>query len=379
LPPAIDRLALVHQDPEKIALGATLTAEYPQDWSRPTGMPRVIREGVSEFYPVVTDEMIVAGARDARHLEILRALRFSAIMIVPLVARGRVLGALTLCMSESGRRYASEDLALAEDLARRAGVAVDNTRLLRDAERARREAEAANHAKSDFLATMSHELRTPLNAIGGYAQLLAMELRGPLTPEQREDVERIRRSQAHLLGLINAVLNFARLEAGRVTYELSDVHLEPLLREAVSLMEPQARAHGLTLAPVACDNTVLAHADPEKVRQVVLNLLSNAVKFTPAGGRVSVSCALAERDHVAVCVTDTGIGIPAGQLARVFDPFVQVGRGLTSTHEGAGLGLSISRDLARGMGGDLTAESAVGAGSKFTLVLPRVSGLGSRV
>jgi PAS domain S-box-containing protein len=370
-PPAIERLAVVHQDPEKIALGATLTAEYPQDWSRPAGMPRVIREGVSEFYPVVTDEMIVAGARDARHLRILRALQFSAIMIVPLVARGRVLGALTLCMTESGRRYAPEDLALAEDLARRAGVAVDNTRLLRDAERARREAEAANRAKSDFLATMSHELRTPLNAIGGYAQLLEMELRGPLTPEQREDLERIRRSQAHLLGLINAVLNFARLEAGRVTYELSDVHLEPLLREAVSLMEPQARAQGLTLAPVAAEGTLLAHADPEKVRQVVLNLLSNAVKFTPAGGTVSVSCALVGRDRVALRVTDTGIGIPAGQLARVFDPFVQVGRGLTSAHEGAGLGLSISRDLARGMGGDLTAESAVGVGSTFTLVLPR--------
>jgi len=372
-PPAMERLAVVHQDPEKIALGATLTAEYPTDWSQPRGMARVIREGVAEFYPTVTDEMVVGGARDARHLELLRALHFSAIMVVPLLARGRVLGALTLCMTESSRHYTEEDLALAEDLARRAGVAVDNTRLLRDAERARREAEDANRAKSDFLATMSHELRTPLNAIGGYAQLLEMELRGPLTPEQRRDLERIRRSQAHLLGLINAVLNFARLEAGHVTYDLRDLELEPLAREALTLMEPQARAHGLSLAPLTCDEAPPVHADAEKVRQVLLNLLSNAVKFTPAGGTVAVSCEPAGQDRVAIHVRDTGMGIPADQLLRVFDPFVQVGRGLTSTHEGAGLGLSISRDLARGMGGELTAESTVGQGSTFTLLLPRAA------
>jgi signal transduction histidine kinase len=313
---------------------------------------------------------VAAAARSPEELERVRALQLSAVIIVPLIARGRTLGALTLVMAESGRHYDEADLRLAEDLGQRAAVAVDNARLYREAERARLEAEAANRAKSDFLATMSHELRTPLNAIGGYTELMAMELRGPLTAHQRDDLERIRRSQAHLLALINAVLNFARLEAGHVTFEPADFRVDELVRETVELMEPQARARSLTLSPAeGCE--LVAHADADKVRQVVLNLLSNALKFTPAGGEVSVWCEPVEEGRrAAIHVRDTGIGIAADQLDQVFDPFVQVGRSLSAPTEGAGLGLAISRDLARAMGGELTVESAPGAGSTFTLTLP---------
>ena len=369
-PPRIERLAVVHQDAAKVELARRIEGEQRPDWSAPTGLPRVLREGVTEFYPMVTDELLAATAQSPEALERARALQISAVIIVPLIARGRTLGALTLVMAESGRHYDEEDLRLAEDLGRRAAIAVDNARLYREAERARREAEAANRAKSDFLATMSHELRTPLNAIGGYTELMAMGLRGPLTAQQRDDLERIRRSQAHLLALINAVLNFARLEAGHVTFEPADFAMDALVREAVELVEPQARARELALR-AAEGPAVVAHADADKVRQVVLNLLSNALKFTPPGGAVTVWCEAEEEGRrAAIHVRDTGIGIAAEQLGQVFDPFVQVGRSLSTPTEGAGLGLAISRDLARAMGGELTVESAPGAGSTFTLVLP---------
>ena len=246
---------------------------------------------------------------------------------------------------------------------------VERKEILERERAARHQAEQANHAKSEFLAMMSHELRTPLNAIGGYAQLLEMGVRGPVTPEQREDLERIERSQRHLLGLINDVLNFAKLEAGRVQFVIDRVPMHDILLGVEALVLPQLRAKGLRYA--ADDwGDIAVHADEEKTRQVLINLLSNAIKFTPAGGEVRLVCAV-DDEWVHITVSDSGVGIPADRLDAIFEPFVQVDRGLTSRQEGTGLGLAISRDLARHMGGDLTATSTAGAGSSFTLTLPR--------
>ena len=248
----------------------------------------------------------------------------------------------------------------------------DIERLLQTAEAARAEAVSANRAKGEFLAVMSHELRTPLNAIDGYAELMELGIRGPLTAEQRQDLGRIRKSQKSLLGLINGVLNYARVEAGAVHYEMETVVVEEVLATCEALTLPQVHAKGLGLTREPALSSLAVHADREKLQQVVLNLLSNAIKFTSAGGTITLRCAPAEVDGapmVRIMVRDTGIGIAPNQLARVFEPFVQVDSELTRTRDGAGLGLAISRDLARGMGGDLTAESALGGGSSFLLTL----------
>jgi signal transduction histidine kinase len=239
-----------------------------------------------------------------------------------------------------------------------------------EAEHARGEAEAANRAKSDFLAMMSHELRTPLNAIAGYAELLDLGIHGPVTDAQRDALHRIARSQAHLLTLINDVLNFARLDAGQIQYAVHDIRMSEALAEIEPLVAPQVATRRLTFRYDACDASIVAAADRDKVRQVVLNLLANAVKYTPVGGTVQLSCD-ADATAVRVHVRDTGPGIDAEQLPVIFEPFVQGHRALNRPNDGVGLGLAISRDLARGMGGDVSVTTEMGVGSTFTLRLPR--------
>jgi len=237
-------------------------------------------------------------------------------------------------------------------------------------EHQRKEADVANRTKTEFLAAMSHELRTPLNAIAGYVQLLLLGVRGPVTEEQTTDLMRIQRSQQHLLSLINDVLNFSRLEAGAVTYDIASVPLGAVMDAAAGMIHPQANSKRITFTVEPCPPSLTVLADASKLEQVLLNLLSNAVKFTQAGGHVSIGCE-AVGDRVLAHVQDNGPGIPADRLGVIFEPFVQLNRTLGNPTDGAGLGLAISRDLARGMAGDLTVESTVGEGSRFTVSLKR--------
>ena len=246
----------------------------------------------------------------------------------------------------------------------------ETARELLDAQLARTRAEAANKAKTDFLAVMSHELRTPLNSIAGYTELLEMGLRGPVTSEQREDLLKIRRSQRHLLGLINDLMNFAKLETGHVELEFAPVPVNEILAVLDALTEPQVASKHIKYRHGRCDPGLTVYADREKTHQILINLVSNAVKFTKAGGEITIECE-PDGDRVRFQVSDTGEGIPAEKLSSIFEPFVQVKTGFTREHDGVGLGLAISRDLARMMHGDLTVTSKIGQGSRFTLTLPR--------
>ena len=280
---------------------------------------------------------------------------------------------------EDARRIAVEE-ALRRAAEMRSTDLVDlldrTRRQAEEIEHRRNEADVANRTKTEFLAAMSHELRTPLNAIAGYVQLLMLGVRGPLTEEQTVDLARIQRSQQHLLSLINDILNFSRLEAGAVTYEIESVPLGTVLEAATSMISLQAAAKQITLTLEPCPPTMRALADDSKLEQILLNLLSNAVKFTQRGGHVSVRCEAAD-DHVLTRVQDDGPGIPADRLADIFEPFVQLDRALGNPREGVGLGLAISRDLARGMQGDLTVESIPGKGSTFTVSLKRAAATGA--
>ena len=241
------------------------------------------------------------------------------------------------------------------------------------ANRARTEADAANAAKAIFLATMSHELRTPLNAISGYVDLLLAGIRGPLTEQQRGDLSRIRRAETHLLGLINDMLNLAKLESGDVQFAQDLIALPEMLAHAASMIEPQALAKGVSFSHKQAEDGQTVYGDRDKVLQIVMNLLTNGIKFTPPGGCVALSARpVPGNGAMEIIVKDTGRGMPAGQLSSIFEPFVQVGRRPSGSDGGAGLGLAISRDLARGMGGDITATSTEGAGSIFVVKLPTV-------
>ena len=246
----------------------------------------------------------------------------------------------------------------------------DHRRAEAELERLTREATEASRAKSDFLTAMSHELRTPLNAIGGYAQLIELGVRGPVTEEQRVDLSRIQRSKNYLDGLISDVLNFAKVGAGRIEYRAERIVLQQTLDAVREMIAPQVEEKKLRLVSTDIPADFCAIADEDRTRQILLNLFANALKFTAPGGTISFAVSATETG-VAIVVSDTGIGIPAAKIELIFEPFVQAERALRPSDQGVGLGLAISRRLARAMGGDLRVVSEVGKGSTFTLTLPR--------
>jgi signal transduction histidine kinase len=345
---------------------------------------RGIAEGVGAL--LVAEEALAPGDR----AELLAALDdqpvWSDVPVILLVAPGERSPGLSAAVQEVVRRgnvtllerpVRVPTLTSALDAALRArarqyeirDAMVERARMIETERVLRGEAEQANMAKMHFLATMSHELRTPLNAIGGHVQLVQLGILGPVTERQQDALTRVRRAESHLLGLINDVLNFAKIEAGHVTLDSEPTTVGELFDGIDALIEPQVEAKGLTYERVRDCDAVGLTADLEKARQVLLNLLSNAVKFTNRGGHITVGCR-ETADAVEIDVTDTGVGIPPGALASIFEPFVQVRPDYTTRNEGTGLGLAISRDLARAMRGDLSVRSEVGQGSTFTFTLP---------
>jgi signal transduction histidine kinase len=368
------RLPIAHPDAATQEVLRQLEDRWSPMVDDPFGLPQVIRQRIPTIIPTeAIEEALVAGAHDAATLRVLRQMSIGSMLTVPFIVRGTLVGAATFVTRKGDREFSDDDVGLAEDLAIRAAVALESARVHREAIEERRKAESANAAKSTFLGTMSHELRTPLNAIGGYVDLLLLGIRGPMNAEQEIDLRRIRRNQSHLLALITDLLNFVRIGNGSVKYDLRDVVVNDVIESSLTLVDPLITQKGISCDVLKCSPGVVARADSEKVQQILVNLFSNAIKFTPSGGEIEVGCGRTD-SMIQVSVADTGIGIPPEKLEAIFDPFVQVKEGLAGRESGVGLGLSISRDLARGMGGDLLVESQLRQGSKFTLRLPQAEG-----
>jgi signal transduction histidine kinase len=385
----VTRIHVDHRDPAKLELARALAERYP-GVQEDRGVVAVMRTGKTEWMREIPPALLEASAQSEEHLGMLRQLGLRSYIIAPLTAHGDVYGALGVISAESGRLYDQDDVALIEELGKRAGQAVENARLFTEVEQQRQQlqgyqteleaqaaeleesrdtANEANRAKSEFLAAMSHELRTPLNAILGYTDLLATGVHGPTNGEQSDRLGRIKRSGHHLLALINNILNFARIEAGHVEFDVRKVPVPDVLKATEEILVPQIGAKKLRYqARNDCGESGV-NADREKLLQILINLLTNAVRHTPEGGQIEVSC-VRDRDDVLIRVCDTGPGIPSDKLAAIFEPFVQVEEVYEGQRLGVGLGLSISRELARGMHGDIMVESEVGRGSTFTVRLP---------
>jgi signal transduction histidine kinase len=377
----IRRVAVAHPDPEKQVLARELRDGWPPNREDPLGVPAVARTRRSEVISRVDEELLERVARSPANLRLLRELGIGSLMIVPLLARGEVLGAMTFVGPEDGPHYSDMDLELAEDLAARAAIAIDNARLYRQAERARESAERASQAKSQFLGIMSHELRTPINAILGYTQLLDMGLRGGLTEDQRALLQRVEGSSRHLLDMVTRLLDMSKAEAG-----------ELMVQSQVNTVDDIVTAALEAVRPVTRDRHIVGRCDPDKrlrfigdgirARQILVNLLTNAARFTAEDGTITVSCERVDGPvgpellgsagpWVRICVEDDGIGIPHDKVEAVFEPFVQVEDApLIRQTDGTGIGLAVSRNLARLMGGELTVVSVPGHGSRFSLWLP---------
>lgn len=366
------RVAIVHPNESLQKIAAGLAGSWQPEADDFFGLPLALRDGRAQVIARISDAMLVSAAHGVENLELLRQLEFVSLLVVPLMVRGAVIGAVTFINGRHEGGFTETDVELAETVAARSALALDNARMYEQAEGLRSEAETSNRAKGEFLTRMSHELRTPLNAISGFVELIDMGLHGPVTALQHADLERIKESSNHLLVLITEILDYTQLSSGGARYRTTDVAVPAVVGKVIDMLQSLAGQKETVCELVSCPAAAVARADPDRLEQIIINLVMNAIKHSPPGGHIRVECD-ALPDTILLRVTDTGPGIPADKLEAIFEPFMQVGPVYLRTEGGVGLGLTISRDLAVAMHGDLTVESTVGKGSSFTLTLPRAA------
>ncbi len=366
---SLEVMNVAHVDPLKIELARELRKRFPPDPKASQGIPQVIRTGRAEYYPEITDQMLVEGSANADHLRALRQLQLRSCIIVPLTAGGRTLGAILLVFAESGRTYAPDDLDFAQELGRRAAAAIENARLYAAEQRARDLADSASRAKDEFLALVSHELRTPLSAILGWTKMLATT--SLEEPKRARAIKTIERNGIAMAQLIEDLLDVSRIVSGKLRLDASVVEIVSIVQAAIEAVQPLAQAKKVEIQQdIAQAGPVMG--DATRLQQIAWNLLSNAVKFTPAGGKVCISLANTG-SHAEIVVTDTGKGIEPRFLPHVFEPFRQAESVFARAAGGLGLGLAIVKHLVDLHGGQVKAESeGVDRGSRFSVRLPLV-------
>jgi PAS domain S-box-containing protein len=365
---AVDQIAVAHVDPAKLAWAYQIRDQYPLDRQAERGAALTLRTGQSDLIPEIPDELLVHAAKDPEHLEILRQVGFSSVMTVPLRSQDRIIGVISFIAAESGRRYTAADLQLAEELAHRASLAIENAQLYQAAQRDRTKAEAANRIKDEFLAVLSHELRSPLNPILGWTRILrSRQLDAAKTDQALETIERNAKLQSQL---IEDLLDVSRILQGKLTLAVAPVNLVTTLEAAAETVRLAAEAKRISIQTTLKAIAGQVLGDTNRLQQVLWNLLSNAVKFTPAGGEVAITLEKADA-YAQIQVRDTGKGIHPDFLPHVFDYFRQEDSTTTRQFGGLGLGLAIVRQLTELHGGLVWADSpGLGLGATFTVLLP---------
>jgi PAS domain S-box-containing protein len=364
---ALRSVAVAHSDPSRLETAREYQRKFPPKPEQARGVWHVLRTGQLEVYNDITDEMLAAAAQDGEHLAMLRAAGMKAIVMAPILIRERAVGVLSLVSAESGRRYGPKDVALAQELGRRAGTALDNARLYAQAQQAAAAAEKASRAKDEFLATVSHELRTPLNAIVGWTTILRGRVTDPALAKPIEVIHRNAQAQAQI---IDDILDVSRVITGNLRVEARPADLVTIAQDAIEVVRGAAAAKKISIALTTGSEFCLLVADPERLQQVVWNLLSNAIKFTSEGGEVRVDVH-PEGSLAVLAVSDTGKGIEPAFLPFVFEPFKQGDSSTTRRAAGLGLGLALVKHIVELHGGRVSVDSkGAGQGATFVVTLP---------
>lgn len=356
---AIEQLAVAHVDPDKVQWARELNKANPPDPHAPTGVPNVLRTGRSEFYPLITDEMLVAAAKNEEELALIRRIGFSSAMTVPLRIQDRAIGAMTFVSAESGRHYTGADLAFAEEVASRAALAVENARLYGDAQR-------AIAVRDEFMSLASHELKTPVTSLKMYTQVLQRQAARRGDADLADRLVKMDRQTDKLTGLINDLLNVARMQTGQLEYLDEAVDLNAIVHECVDSLQPTTTKHRIAIEGSMAG---VVWGDGERIGQVITNLLTNAIKYSPQGDRVVVRLA-ARGGSAIIDVQDFGIGIAEEYRERIFEQFYRVSDPSEKTFPGLGLGLFIAGEIVKRHGGAIAVRSASGEGTTFTVTLP---------
>ncbi len=359
---SLSPVAMAHVDAAKVEWAQKLRKSYPPDLGAPTGLPKVLRTGTSEFYPYIGDEMLVAGARDEGELQMNRAIGLTSVMIVPLRARGRTLGALSFVSAESRRHYTEEDLRLAEELASRAALAVDNARLYQDAQK-------AVHVRDEFLSIAAHELKTPVTSLLAYTQVLQRRAAHEKTASERDlrALTVIGAQADRLSRLITSLLDLSRIETGHFTLERRKVDLSSLARRVVEEARPTIDRHAIDVTMP--DEPLIVEGDDLRLEQVLQNLIQNAVKYSPAGGPIEVNVGR-EAECAMLEITDHGMGIPKAAQPQLFQRFYRASNVNGSHISGMGIGLYVVKEIVERHGGEVRIRSEEAEGTTVTVLFP---------